>query len=205
MYQKNPIHKCGSQGSEREMVGLSLHRCNGHIQDLNRAHCCSSCWCLQTPAHSCLLTFFNGQVDGTICALTCIDPCFFMQVPIYSMQRERSTLGKVSWLPCALHMVYQLRSGGTSFGSWAEETRCCSGSCPLHVPGNRKCNWTWNWCVCPSHYLQDSALSPGALSVWQRRRHLISTWEVMGWADGGLLFSSFLDRNTNVSENGVEA
>lgn len=79
------------------------------------------------------------------------------------------------------------------------------GSCPPSCSGNRKCNWTLElMCLSQSLFTLDSALSQELLSVWQRRRHLISTWEVMGWADGGC-FLLFLDRNTNVSENGVEA
>ena len=77
--------------------------------------------------------FFNGQVDGTICTLTCTDPRFLMQVPIYSMQREWSALGKVSWLPCALHMVYQLRSGERALALNAEGLVALADPVLLHV------------------------------------------------------------------------
>lgn len=53
-----------------------------------------------------------------------------------------------------------------------------------------------------SLFTQHSALSQELLSIWQKS-HLISAWEVIGWADG-CCFLLFLDRNTNVSESRVE-
>ena len=193
-----------AKAQREKMTGLNLHRCSRADSGFEQNTLLLNCRCFWTPALSCLLTFCNGRVGGTLCTLICTDPCFLTQAPTSSMQRELSTLGKLSWLPRALHVVYQLRSGERALALNAEGLIALADPVFLHAQETEDAAERGTDVSSQSLLTQDSTLSQELLSVWQRRGHLISAWEVMGWADGGSCLL-FLDRNTNVSENGMEA
>lgn len=66
----NPIHQMWKPGlREREMVGLSLHRCLWTAFRIWTEHIAAQLLVLLNSCPSLPLTFFNGQVDGTICTL----------------------------------------------------------------------------------------------------------------------------------------
>ena len=81
------------------------------------------------------------------------------------MQRELSTLGKLSWLPRALHVVYQLRSGERALALNAEGLIALADHVFLHAQETEDAAERGTDVSSQSLLTQDSTLSQELLSV----------------------------------------
>lgn len=115
----------------------------------------------------------------------------------YGKENTKTCLGVMAAI-CRSLYVYQLRNGERAVALSADQLIALAA---LSYSMFRKQKMQLNLQLMGlfhSLFTQDSALSQESLSVQQRRRHLVSHWEGVRWADGSR-FLPFPDRNTNVS------
>lgn len=189
---------------ERKWLAWVYTDANGHIQDLNRAHCCSTAGAFELLPSPASWRSLMGKLMAPFVPSHALTPVSSCKCPSTVCKGNGARWERYP----GCHVLF------TWSTSWEVESELwlwtLKGLLPWRILSSfmfRKQKMQLNlelMCLSQSLFTQDSALSQELLSVWQRRRHLISAWEVMGWADGGC-FLLFLDRNTNVSENGVEA
>lgn len=87
---------------------------------------------------------------------------------------------KVSWLPCALHMVYQLRRE-LRLWLWTKGSLLKILVSSFHVQEETENALNLElMCLSQSLFTQDSALSQELLCLTKKKAYHISTWEVMG-------------------------
>lgn len=96
------------------------------------------------------------------------------------------------WLPCACHVVYQLRSREGTLALSAEWLIASAAPVFLHFKKTEDAVKLWVSGSAPF------VIYPGWCFITELL--LISAWEVMGWPDG-CCFLLFLERNTSVSDS----